>query len=120
MAAKEFIAIALDLLSRASENMYKTSDFQNSDAARNAIYELNPKQVTSDLDAAFDYANSIPVGNGDVSVVGFCWGGTQGYSYTTHNLDLEEVIVFYGTAPKDKVDLSKIQVPVYAFCTLPF
>ena len=72
MAAKEFIAIALDLLSRASENMSKTSDFQNSDAARNAIYELNPKQVTSDLDAAFDYAKSIPAGNGEVSVVGFC------------------------------------------------
>jgi carboxymethylenebutenolidase len=115
MAAEGFIAVAPDLLSNTSENMSKTSDFENSDAARTALYELDPKQVTSDLDAAFEYAKSIPAGNGEVSVVGFCWGGSQSFRYATHNPDLEEAIVFYGTAPKDKADLAKIQVPVYAF-----
>jgi carboxymethylenebutenolidase len=43
MAAKGFIAVAPDLLSNALENISKTSDFKNSDAARNAVYKLDSK-----------------------------------------------------------------------------
>lgn len=45
MAAKRFIDIAPDLLSNTSKNIFKISDFENSDAPGNALYELdsNPK-----------------------------------------------------------------------------
>jgi carboxymethylenebutenolidase len=115
LASKGFITIAPDLLSGTSEEITKTSDFENSDAARTALYKLDPEQVTSDLDAVYEYAKSIPAGNGEVSVVGFCWGGSQSFRYATHNSGLEEAIVFYGTAPKDIKDLANIKIPVYGF-----
>jgi len=115
LAEKGYIAVAPDLLSSTSEKISKTSDFENSDAARTALYDLDPKQVTSDLNAAFDYAKSIDAGNGEVSVIGFCWGGSQSFRYATHNSDLEEAFVFYGTASTDMEDLAKIEIPVYGF-----
>lgn len=72
LAEKGFIAIAPDLLSTTSEGLSKTSDFENSDAARTAIYDLASEQVMADLDTAFDYAKSIDAGTGEVSVIGFC------------------------------------------------
>ena len=51
IAEAGYIAIAPDLLSGAGPNGGKTTDFENSDAARTAIYELEPNQVTSDLNA---------------------------------------------------------------------
>lgn len=114
LAEKGFIAVAPDLLSNTSEGISKTTDFENSDAARTAIYDLDQQQVMSDLDTVFDYAKSIDAGTGEVSVIGFCWGGSQSFKYATHNPSLDEAIVFYGTAPPAK-DLAKIEMPVYGF-----
>lgn len=114
LAEKGFIAVAPDLLSNTSEEISKTSDFENSDAARTAIYNLDSQQVISDLDTAFEYAKSIDAGTGEVSVIGFCWGGSQSFKYATHNPDLKEAFVFYGTAPAEK-ELVKIELPVYGF-----
>jgi carboxymethylenebutenolidase len=115
LASEGFIAIAPDLLSSTIEGKAKTSDFESSDDARTALYKLDPNQVTSDLDATFEYAKSIAAGNGQVSVVGFCWGGSQSFRYATHNPGLEEAFVFYGTAPKQSDELVKIEIPVYGF-----
>lgn len=115
LAEKGYIALAPDLLSNTSKGISKTSDFENSDAARTALYDLNPEQVMTDLDTAFEYAKSIDAGTGEVSVIGFCWGGSQSFKYATHNPDLEEAFVFYGTAPKGMKDLVKIEIPVYGF-----
>src|SRR4030067_430236 len=50
-----FIAIAPDLLSGMGPDSGKTSDFADSDAARDAIYKLDPEKVTNDLKAVSDY-----------------------------------------------------------------
>ncbi|PKP24693.1 MAG: carboxymethylenebutenolidase [Bacteroidetes bacterium HGW-Bacteroidetes-2] len=115
IAEQGFIAIAPDLLSETSETIKKTSDFENSDAAREALYALTPEQITADLDATFAYAKTIAAGNGKVSVVGFCWGGSQCFNYATSNPNLEEAIVFYGTAPQEEDVFKKIETPVYGF-----
>ena len=115
LSEKGFIVVAPDLLSNTVEGISKTSDFENSDVARTALYNLKPEQVTEDLDVAFDYAKSIPAGTGEISVIGFCWGGSQSFRYATHNSNIEEALVFYGTAPKDKEDLVQIEIPVYGF-----
>lgn len=115
LASKGYIAIAPDLLSDAEAGIAKTTDFENPDKAREALYKLDPDRITSDLNAVFEYAKKIAAGNGEVSVVGFCWGGSQSFRYATNNPDLEEAFVFYGTAPTEESELNRIDIPVYGF-----
>ena len=114
LAGAGYIAIAPDLLSDFSEDKKTTGDF-SSDDARKAIYELNPDQVTSDLNALEVYAQKIPSANGKTAVIGFCWGGSQSFRFATNNKNIKAVLVFYGSAPEKNGDLEKITAPVYGF-----
>ena len=115
LAAKGYLVIAPDLISNTVEGIEKTTDFENTDKAREAIYELNQNKVTYDLNAAFNYIKSDKASTGEVSVIGFCWGGSQSFRYTTNNNKLKEALVFYGTAPKETNVYAKIETPVYGF-----
>jgi carboxymethylenebutenolidase len=115
LAEAGYIAIAPDLLSGAGPNAGKTSDFTNDDAARRAIYELSPDQVTADLAAVSEYVAKLPAANGKVAVGGFCWGGSQTFRFATHRPDLKGAFVFYGTGPDEASAISRIQCPVYGF-----
>ncbi|MBN2612922.1 MAG: dienelactone hydrolase family protein [Bacteroidales bacterium] len=115
IAAAGFIAVAPDLLSDFAADKEKTSSFANSDDARNALYQLNPEQVTHDLDAIQEYAAKIKASNGKVVVIGFCWGGSQSFRYATNSSAISAAMVFYGSAPTDKTDISRITAPVYGF-----
>ncbi len=72
LAEDGYIAIAPDLLSGMGPGGGKTSDFPDSNAARDALYKLSPEQVTEDLNASFDYVSKLPACNGKVAVAGFC------------------------------------------------
>ena len=115
LASRGFLVIAPDLISNTVEGYERTTDFPNSDVAREAIYALDPAQVTHDLNTTFTYIKDLPASTGKVSVVGFCWGGAQSFRYATNNPTLEKAIVFYGTAPEDKTVLKIINCPVYGF-----
>lgn len=115
LAAAGFVAIAPDLLTGAAPGGGKTSDFPNSDAARQAIYTLDADQVTHDLQAVESYAANLPSSNGKTAVAGFCWGGSQSFRFATNNSHIEAALVFYGTAPKDAAELERITAPVYGF-----
>lgn len=115
MAEIGYLAIAPDLLSNFSGDIRRTSDFSNSDKARDAIYQLDSNQVTNDLHAVYSYASNIPSGTGAVSVIGFCWGGSQAFRYATNNPELKAALVFYGTAPGNPEQIAKIKAPVYGF-----
>jgi carboxymethylenebutenolidase len=116
LASEGFIAIAPDLISNTVEGIEKTSDFENSDAARSAIYGLDADNVTQDLKAVLEYAKSIEAGNGEIYVVGFCWGGSQSFRFATNAGDeIEAAMVFYGTGPQEAEAYSTIKVPVYGF-----
>ncbi|MCX2679249.1 dienelactone hydrolase family protein [Galbibacter sp. EGI 63066] len=115
LAAEGYLAIAPDLISNTVEGIEKTTDFENSDKAREAIYALDPDQVTEDLNTTYEYIKNDPASNNKIFVVGFCWGGSQSFRYATNNPDLEKALVFYGTAPKDKSVLEQIKCPVYGF-----
>lgn len=116
LAASGFIAIAPDMISNTVEGIEKTSDFENSDAAREAIYALDSEMITSDLKNVLNYAKTLDAGNGKIAVVGFCWGGSQSFRFATHAGDeIDAALVFYGTGPNQQEEYNKIKVPVYGF-----
>lgn len=115
LAAKGYLVIAPDLLSNTVEGIVRTTDFEDSDKAREAIYNLDSLQVIKDLEASYEYVKNLESSTGKVSVIGFCWGGSQAFNYAIANPNLENALVFYGTAPKDKSTFSHIQTPIYGF-----
>ncbi|MFN1836152.1 dienelactone hydrolase family protein [Balneola sp. MJW-20] len=116
LAGKGYIAIAPDLISNTVDGFEKTSDFPTSDEARSAIYGLDPEMVTQDLLNVLEYAKSIEAGNGQVAVVGFCWGGSQSFRFATNAGDgIEAALVFYGTGPQEASAYQTIQAPVFGF-----
>lgn len=116
LAGEGFIAIAPDLLSNRQNGIERTSDFESSDAARSAIYDLNPDGVTEDLNVVLEYARDMDAGNGTVAVAGFCWGGSQTFRFATNaGSAIDAAFVFYGTAPEAQAAINQIQVPIYGF-----
>lgn len=116
LAGEGYIAVAPDLLSNTQDGIEQTSDFESSDAARSAIYELNPEGVTKDLMAVRKYAEEMDAGTGQVAVAGFCWGGSQTFRFATNAGDsIEAAFVFYGTAPESQQAINQIEAPVYGF-----
>jgi len=115
LAEKGYIALAPDLLSDFSEEYSQTSEFPTTDDARNAIYKLDDMLVTTYLNNSFNYLKNLPSGNGEIAVVGFCWGGSQSFRYATNNQKLSQALVFYGTGPKESIDYMNIETPVYGF-----
>lgn len=114
LAAQGFLVIAPDMISN-TQGKKRTTDFENPDAARDAIYELAPEQVTGDLYAAYRFLKEDASSNGEIAVLGFCWGGSQTFRYATHNKDLASAHVFYGTAPDDAEALAQINTPIYGY-----
>ena len=110
-----YVVVAPDLISGMSSEYEKTMDYPNSDQARTAIYGLKQSEVLNDLDAVFAYAENIPAGTGQVAVMGFCWGGSQTFTYATHNERLLAGLVFYGTGPKNESSYESITAPIYGF-----
>src|SRR5262245_48648941 len=89
-------------------------------AVCHAIRDLPPDQIAADLNAVADYVSKLPAANGKVVVTGFCWGGSQSFSFATNRPSLKAAFVFYGSAPMkdnvpDKEALARIQAPVYGF-----
>lgn len=114
LAAEGFLAIAPDLLSGFDDKHDKTSDFDSSDDAKNAIYQLDQKQVTNDLKAVQKYIANIASANGKVVVIGFCWGGAQAFKYAATGEGLAGALVFYGSPPEAEF-ISNISTSVYGF-----
>jgi len=115
LAAEGYLAIAPDLLSGLDEKHRHTGDFETSDAARNAIYELDPAQVIEDLLAVQRYVIRIPSARGKLVVVGFCWGGGQAFRLAGFAPDLSATLVFYGASPTDDARIRAITAPVHGF-----
>jgi carboxymethylenebutenolidase len=115
LAEAGYIAIAPDMLSGMGPNGGKTSDFPDSDAARQAFQKLTPDQITSDLNAVADHVAKLPASNGRVAVAGFCWGGRQSFLFATNRPNLAAAFVFYGNGPDSKEAIARINAPIYGF-----
>lgn len=115
LAAEGYIAAAPDLLSGTAPGGGGTAEFASSDAAREGIYALTDEQVRGDLFALADWLQSATGSNGEVSVSGFCWGGSRTFWMATQRTGLAAAYVFYGTAPEGDGALATIDAPVYGF-----
>lgn len=114
VAEAGYVAIAPDMLTGKAPGGGGTADFESSDAARTAIYDLSAESVREALDAAVAYGRKLDATNDRVVVAGFCWGGGKTFDYAAHNDEIDAACVFYGTAP-DEALLKEIDVPVYGF-----
>jgi carboxymethylenebutenolidase len=115
LAEAGYIAIAPDLLSGMGPKGGGSSEFTDRNGVGQAIRDLQPDQITSDLNAVADYVAKLPAANGKVAVAGFCWGGGQSFRFATNRPSLKAAFVFYGTGPDSKEAIAKIKAPVYGF-----
>lgn len=115
LAEAGYVAIAPDLLSGRGPEGGGTDTFATSDAARQAIYQLDQAQVLKDLDATVAYVRALDASNDKVVVGGFCWGGGQSFRYAAHSDEIAAACVFYGSAPQEEATYAAIDVPVYGF-----
>jgi carboxymethylenebutenolidase len=115
LAEAGYIAIAPDLLSGMGPKGGGSSEFTDRNGVGQAIRDLPPDQITSDLNAVADYVAKLPAANGKVAVAGFCWGGGQSFRFATNRPTLKAAFVFYGTGPDSKEAIAKIKAPVYGF-----
>ncbi|HET7583963.1 MAG TPA: dienelactone hydrolase family protein [Gemmatimonadaceae bacterium] len=111
-AAEGFIAIAPDLLTE--ENIPGAPENPDPDAARAAIRNLQRDDVNRWIDAAAHYAMQLPAARQSYGVVGFCWGGSTSFAYSTHAAQLGAAVVYYGTPP-DSAQMANIHAPVLGF-----
>ena len=113
-AAEGFIAVAPDLISGRGPNG-GGSDSVDRDGAVKLVSALPRDLVNSRLDAVRAWALGLPAADGQVGVVGFCWGGTSSFAYAAHQPGLGAAVVYYGTSPTEDAQLEAVKAPVLAF-----
>ncbi len=113
LASAGYIVVAPDLLSDMGPNGAGSRSFDQQGAVQ-AVSHLDAGQITGDLNAIADTALKFPSANGQLFVVGFCWGGGQSFRFAANRSDLGAAFVFYGPPPA-KEAMAKIKAPVYGF-----
>jgi carboxymethylenebutenolidase len=66
------------------------------------------------LKACVDYLLADEGVNGEVSVLGFCFGGSYSFHLASHDDRIKKAVPFYGHAPAEE-ELKNIQCPILAF-----
>ena len=90
LAADGFVALAPDLLS------VKGGTPDDPDQARDLIGQLDDGHVEAALEAAVAWLRDDPATNGEVGVVGFCWGGGWANRLAAAGTPLGAAVAYYG------------------------
>jgi carboxymethylenebutenolidase len=90
IALEGFVALAPDLLSPSGGTP------KDEDQAREEIGALSPDITSSNLLAAHEFLKTFPHSNGNVGVVGFCWGGGWVNKLAAADPDLKAGVAYYG------------------------
>ena len=108
LAKEGFIAVAPDMVSGNGPNGGGTESATGRDQVVGWIRTLSGEEVLSRLNAARTYAGGLPAANGKTASIGFCWGGSQSFSYACTHRELDAAVVYYGSSP-DSSMLSRIK-----------
>jgi carboxymethylenebutenolidase len=113
VAEMGFVAVAPDLFWRQKPGVDLDPDKGQSewDQAFALMNGMNQDKAVEDLRAAVESARGLDGANGKVATMGFCWGGSQSFSYAASQPGLDAAVVYYGTSP-EAADLAKIKAPV--------
>ena len=111
LAADGYIAVAPDLISGMGPGGGGTESVTSRDTVTRLIRGLSPEESTRRLNAVRTYAVKIPAANGKSATVGYCWGGSQSFRFSTVQPELNAAIVFYGSSP-DAKDLVNVKAQV--------
>jgi carboxymethylenebutenolidase len=109
LAAEGFIAIAPDFLTGKLEG--RNPDAMPIDTAIALVRTLKPEEVQQRIDAAAQYAMSLPAALPRYGVVGFCWGGSIVFAHAVHAPALGAAVVYYGGSPPSS-ELTHVRAPV--------
>jgi carboxymethylenebutenolidase len=101
-AVEGFMALAPDALSALGG----TPD--DPQKAFNMVRQLDNEKTVKDYIAAAKYLQNHPRSNGNVGVVGFCWGGSMTNQVAVNWPDLKAAVPFYGGQP-DPGDVPRIK-----------
>jgi carboxymethylenebutenolidase len=93
LAVEGFIALAVDFLSPLGG----TPD--DEDKARDLFAKLDQDGIIADAQASLAYLAKLDGSNGNVGVVGFCWGGTVVNRFATKSPELKAAVAYYGGQP---------------------
>ncbi|MFK8007113.1 MAG: dienelactone hydrolase family protein [Saprospiraceae bacterium] len=83
----------------------------NDDDGRTMQRKRDKNEMLEDFIAAFEYLKSHPNCDGNVGVVGFCFGGWISNMMAVRLPDLKAAVPFYGRQPDDEL-VPKIQAPL--------
>ncbi|MBT8376998.1 MAG: dienelactone hydrolase family protein [Bacteroidia bacterium] len=104
-AVDGFISLAPDALSPLGG--YPGND----DDGRTLQRQRDRNEMLEDFIAAYNYLKNHPDCNGNVGVVGFCFGGWISNMMAVRLPDLAAAVPFYGRQPADE-DAAKIKAPL--------
>jgi carboxymethylenebutenolidase len=98
LAVEGFLVLAPDLLSVSGGTP------PDEDKARELHAKTDPKDITAAAMAAVPFVLTRPESNGNVGVVGFCFGGGVANHMAAENPELKAVVTYYGLQiPADQV-----------------
>ena len=101
-AVEGFMAIAPDALS------YLGGTPEDPQKAFSMVRQLDNDKTVKDYIAAAKYLQNHPRSNGNIGVVGFCWGGSMTNQVAVNWPDLKAAVPFYGGQPDSK-DVPRIK-----------
>lgn len=116
LAQDGFVAIAPDFLSGKGPDGGGTASLGRE--VGQTIRQLSEAEVVARLDAAKAYGEKLPASNGKTAVLGYCWGGTQSFTYALAQPKLDGAVVFYGSVPGATADsvpeerIAAVEAPV--------
>ena len=102
LAVEGFMALAPDALTPLGGTP------ADSNQARPMFGKLNPESTVENYVAAVKYLQTHPRSNGNVGIVGFCWGGGIANQVAVNSPELKAAVPFYGRQPEPE-DVPKIK-----------
>lgn len=73
------------------------------------------KKAVSKLQGCFDFLKKDNHSNGNIAVMGFCFGGTYSFALAAAQPGLKAALPFYGHPPEPLDRIKTISCPIFAF-----
>jgi carboxymethylenebutenolidase len=114
LAQEGFLAVAPDFLSGMGPNGGGQEAFEFPDDIVKAMGRLKDDESMRRMKAAREYILKMPMANGQLAAMGFCWGGEMAFLLAAEAPDLKAAVVYYGGAP-EATEMAKIKAPILGF-----